>query len=84
MTDRAWRRSGSQGQPRGSAGVLYTREAKAEEEGEMPESEDVRRIKELHKMAILVRRNVVGVGVGYKVKGRTTTGELSLVALVRR
>jgi hypothetical protein len=50
----------------------------------MSEQEDVRRIKELHKMAILVRRNVVGVGVGYKVKGRTTTGELSLVALVRR
>lgn len=50
----------------------------------MPEPEDVRRIKDLHKMAILVRRNVVGVGVGYKVKGWTTTGELSLVALVRR
>lgn len=50
----------------------------------MPEQEDVRRIKELHKWAILARRNVVGVGVGYKVKGQATTSELGLVALVRR
>jgi len=50
----------------------------------MPSQEDVRKIKELHKMAVLALPNVVGVGVGYKVRAQAATGELSVVALVRR
>jgi hypothetical protein len=50
----------------------------------MPSQEDVRKIKELHKMAVLALPNVVGVGIGYKVRQQVATGELSVVALVRR
>jgi len=45
---------------------------------------DVVRVKEKHKLEILAMPNVVGVGVGYKVSGRTKTSEISVIALVRQ
>jgi hypothetical protein len=44
----------------------------------------VREVKERNKLAVLALPNVVGVGVGYKVKAQAATVELSVVALVRR
>ncbi len=50
----------------------------------MSEQAQLRAIKELHKEAILARPNVVGVGTGYKVRGKRTTAELCIVAMVRQ
>lgn len=50
----------------------------------MSEREEVQQAKELHKAAILAKPNVVGVGTGYKVRGKRTTDELCIVALVRQ
>ena len=50
----------------------------------MSEEEAIRQAKELHKKSILAKPNVVGVGMGYKVRGKRTTDELCLVALVRQ
>ena len=50
----------------------------------MSEQEKLRDIKELHKEAILAKPNVVGVGTGYKVRGKQTTDELCIVVMVRR
>jgi hypothetical protein len=50
----------------------------------MSEHEEVRQAKELHKGAILAKPNVVGVGTGYKVRGKRTTDELCIVAMVRQ
>jgi hypothetical protein len=50
----------------------------------MSEQEQLRRVKERHKEAILAKPNVVGVGLGYKVRGKHKTDELSVVALVRQ
>jgi hypothetical protein len=50
----------------------------------MSEHEEVRQVKEEHKGAILAKPNVVGVGTGYKVRGKRTTDELCVVALVRQ
>ena len=46
--------------------------------------ENVTQVKELHKEAILAKSNVVGTGIGYKVRGRRTTDELCVVVLVRQ
>ncbi len=50
----------------------------------MSEQEQLRRVKEMHKEAILAKPNVVGIGLGYKVRGKHKTHELSVVALVRQ
>lgn len=50
----------------------------------MAQQSDVTRVKELHKESILDKPNVVGVGTGYKVRGRQTTDELSIMVLVRQ
>jgi hypothetical protein len=50
----------------------------------MSEREEVKQAKELHKVAILAKPNVVGVGVGYKVRAKQTTDELCIVAMVRQ
>jgi hypothetical protein len=50
----------------------------------MSTQQDVTRVKEQHKETLLAKPNVIGVGVGYKVAGRTKTSEISVVALVRR
>ncbi len=50
----------------------------------MSEQEELRRVKEMHKEAILAKPNVVGIGLGYKVRGKHKTDELSVVALVRQ
>jgi hypothetical protein len=50
----------------------------------MSEHEEVKQVKELHKEAILAKPNVVGVGTGYKIRGKRTTDELCVVAMVRQ
>ena len=49
----------------------------------MSEQEQLRRVKESHKEAILAKLNVVGVGTGFKVTGKETTDELCVVVMVR-
>jgi hypothetical protein len=44
----------------------------------MSTQQDVTRVKEEHKETLLAMPNVVGVGVGFKVEGRTKTSELSV------
>jgi hypothetical protein len=46
--------------------------------------DQARQVKEAHTMELLQKRNVVGVGLGYKVSGGDNTGELSLVISVAR
>jgi len=50
----------------------------------MSQQTDVKRVKDLHKAAILAKANVVGVGIGYKIRDRQKTDELSIVTLVRQ
>jgi hypothetical protein len=50
----------------------------------MADQEEVIRAKEAHTEALLARPNVVGVGVGYKVRKEERTEILSVVALVRQ
>lgn len=50
----------------------------------MPETDEIRKVKQQHEAEILTKPNVVGVGVGYRVVGGRETDELSVVALVRR
>ena len=50
----------------------------------MSQQEEITQIKEVHKEAILAKPNVVGVGTGYKVRGKHTTDELCIMALVRQ
>jgi len=45
---------------------------------------EVNEAKSAHKASLLACPNVVGLGVGYKVSGSQTTGELCVVVLVRR
>lgn len=45
---------------------------------------EVRQIKEAHKAEIMAKPNVVGVGVGYKVRNDGRSRELSVVTLVQR
>jgi hypothetical protein len=50
----------------------------------MADQEEVIRAKEAHTEALLARPNVVGVGVGYKLRREGRTEILSVVALVRQ
>ena len=50
----------------------------------MSEQEKLKRVKEFHKETILAKLNVVGVGTGFKVRGKQTTDELCVVVMVRR
>jgi hypothetical protein len=50
----------------------------------MTQEVEVRQIKEAHKEEILSKPNVVGVGVGYKVRNDGLSRELSVVTLVQR
>ncbi len=49
----------------------------------MPELNEVKQAKTIHKTAILAKPNVVGVGIGYKNAADQKTSELSVIALVR-
>lgn len=49
----------------------------------MPELNEVKHAKTIHKAAILAKPNVVGVGIGYKNAADHKTSELSIIALVR-
>jgi hypothetical protein len=49
----------------------------------MPELNEVKQAKTIHKAAILAKPNVVGVGIGYKNAADQKTSELSVIALVR-
>ncbi len=46
--------------------------------------EQIRRVKAKHEKALLRKRNVVGVGIGYKEVGGRKTEQLSLVVLVEK
>lgn len=50
----------------------------------MTQQEEVKRIKDSNTEALLAKPNVVGVGIGYKVKNGLATDELCIVAMVRR
>jgi hypothetical protein len=50
----------------------------------MPHRAEVSYIKGMYQESILAKPNVVGVGVGYKVRGQESTDELCVVALVRK
>ncbi len=43
-----------------------------------------KRVKETHVFDLLKKRNVVGVGLGYKISQGANTGELSLIVSVKR
>jgi hypothetical protein len=45
---------------------------------------EVQEVKSAHQAWLLARPNVIGLGVGYKVSGNQSTGELCVVVLVRR
>ena len=50
----------------------------------MSQIDQARQAKLVHKAAILSRPNVVGLGVGYKLRRGAATDELSVVVLVRQ
>ena len=50
----------------------------------MAQQSEVKIVKDAHKEVILSKPNVVGVGVGYKIKGQQKTSDLSVVVLVRQ
>jgi hypothetical protein len=50
----------------------------------MSQRENVRRVKALHQEDIMAKPNVVGVGVGYKVRNGEQTGELTVKVLVQQ
>jgi hypothetical protein len=50
----------------------------------MEERESIRQVKERHKESILQKPNVVGLGTGYKVRGKVRTDILGVVVLVRQ
>jgi hypothetical protein len=50
----------------------------------MTAQEEVKQATQLHRQTLLAKPNVVGVGMGYKIKGRTVTDELCVVAMVRQ
>jgi hypothetical protein len=58
--------------------------ANQKEEDSMAQDVEIREVKERHKDEILVKPNVVGVGIGYKTIGNRRTDELSIIALVRQ
>jgi len=50
----------------------------------MSQLENIKQAKALHKSQLLSHPNVVGVGVGFKTRGKTVTDQLSVVVLVRQ
>ncbi len=50
----------------------------------MATQEEIKRVKEQHKMALLKKQNVVGVGIGFKETGGAKTEQLSLVVMVEK
>ena len=46
--------------------------------------EEIRAIKDRHEAGLLKRKNVVGLGIGYKEVEGQETGLLSLVVMVRK
>jgi hypothetical protein len=50
----------------------------------MAQQSEVKIVKDAHKEVILSKPNVVGIGVGYKIKGQQKTSDLSVVVLVRQ
>ena len=49
----------------------------------MSEFEQAKQAKAVHKISILGKTNVVGLGVGYRISGKQVTDELGVVVLVR-
>ena len=45
---------------------------------------EVQQARSAHQASLLAHPNVIGLGVGYKVSGSQSTGELCVVVLVRR
>jgi hypothetical protein len=50
----------------------------------MTHQAEISHVKSLHQETILAKPNVLGVGIGYKVRGRKETEELCVIALVRQ
>lgn len=50
----------------------------------MPQTDEITEVKEVSKGNLMAMQNVVGVGVGYQVKGGEKTGEYALVVLVSK
>jgi hypothetical protein len=48
----------------------------------MPQADEISEVKEVSKGNLMAMQNVVGVGVGYQVKGGKQTGEYALVVMV--
>jgi hypothetical protein len=46
--------------------------------------EEIRAIKDRHEDDLLQRKNVVGLGIGYKEVGGRETDQLSIVVMVRK
>ena len=44
----------------------------------MAQQSEVKIVKDAHKEVILSKPNVVGIGVGYKIKGQQKTSDLSV------
>jgi hypothetical protein len=44
----------------------------------------VRQVKARHEAEILAKKNVVGIGIGYRERGGVATNELSLVVFVSK
>lgn len=50
----------------------------------MTQLSELKQAKAIHQQALLNKPNVVGLGIGYKVSGKTASDELSVVVLVRK
>lgn len=50
----------------------------------MPAPDEVKRLREKHQKKMLKKKNVLGLGVGYKETGGKKTDELSLIILVEK
>ena len=50
----------------------------------MDDLEHIRTIKERHEKSLLARRNVVGVGIGFKETAGRKTDRMSIVVMVER
>ncbi len=50
----------------------------------MPDIDRIRIIKRRHEKELLARKNVVGVGIGFKESAGKTTDRMSIVVMVER
>lgn len=50
----------------------------------MPDIDRIRMIKQRHEKELLARKNVVGVGIGFKESAGKTTDRMSIVVMVER